>query len=342
MGYLQNKLGTAKGSAGGTAATNQYLDRVFLDNLHQDYNILLFGLSKRIPNNRSKTIEFKKLTKFSAITVPLPEGTIPDGSQATINVTTATLYQYGDYVEITDESDDHNEHIVQSDYTEEQGQQAALSRETVGRNTLVAGTNVYYSSGSARSDVKMPISSQIIRKAKRYFSNNSVKKIIRFKKSPFDKKFSKIHPAFALYVAPDVLVNVEKLSGWKDAADKPMSIDIPGYAGMIHGAMVIENPLLDAGDLGSSWAGSGASVTGTNLVSDGGSNVDVYPSLFVGKDAFAFTRGDMTAVKRIVHGFEHGGPLEQFKTIGWKMKLAITIVDQTSIYRIESGATELN
>lgn len=103
-----------------------------------------FGQKRPIPKNGGKTIEFRKFSKLPKALKPITEGITPAGNKLNVTAVTATVDQYGDYVEQTDmlELTAIDNTIVEA--TKELSSQAGLTLDTVVRNELVAGTNVMY------------------------------------------------------------------------------------------------------------------------------------------------------------------------------------------------------
>ena len=111
-----------------------------------------FGQKHPIPKNGGKTIEFRKYTPLAKALTPLTEGVTPDGQKLTMSVITATVSQYGGYVELSDvlllTAIDNNLLIA----TKQLASQAGRTLDTVTREVLQAGTNVMYAQGgSSRS-----------------------------------------------------------------------------------------------------------------------------------------------------------------------------------------------
>ncbi len=103
-----------------------------------------FGQKRPIPKNGGKTIEFRKFSKLPKALKPITEGITPAGNKLNVTAVTATVDQYGDYVEQTDmlELTAIDNTIVEA--TKELSSQAGLTLDTIVRNELVAGTNVMY------------------------------------------------------------------------------------------------------------------------------------------------------------------------------------------------------
>lgn len=61
-----------------------------------------FAQKHPIPKNGGKTIEFRKYSPLPKLLTPLTEGVTPDGQKISMSVITATVAQYGGYVELSD------------------------------------------------------------------------------------------------------------------------------------------------------------------------------------------------------------------------------------------------
>ena len=103
-----------------------------------------FGQKRPIPKNGGKTIEFRKFSKLPKALKPITEGITPAGNKLNVTAVSATVDQYGDYVEQTDmlELTAIDNTIIEA--TKELSSQAGLTLDTIVRNELVAGTNVMY------------------------------------------------------------------------------------------------------------------------------------------------------------------------------------------------------
>ena len=77
---------------------SDYLIDNAVPNLVQDQ----FGQKHPIPKGRGKTIEFRKYAPLPKALTPLQEGVTPSGNSLTESTITATVAQYGDYIELSD------------------------------------------------------------------------------------------------------------------------------------------------------------------------------------------------------------------------------------------------
>lgn len=103
-----------------------------------------FGQKRPIPQNGGRTIEFRKFSSLPKSLTPITEGVTPAGNRMSVSTVTATVEQYGDYVEQTDllELTAVDNTIVET--TKKLAEQAGKTLDTVVREIISAGTNVLY------------------------------------------------------------------------------------------------------------------------------------------------------------------------------------------------------
>lgn len=107
-----------------------------------------FGQKHPIPKNGGKIIEFRKYDSLPKLLTPLAEGVTPSGQKLSMGVITATIAQYGGYVELSDTllltAIDNN--LVQA--TKLLASQAGRTLDTITREVLQGGSNVSYAEGA--------------------------------------------------------------------------------------------------------------------------------------------------------------------------------------------------
>ncbi len=110
-----------------------------------------FGQKRDIPAGGGKVIEFRRFSALPKALTPLTEGVTPDGNKLNVSSVTASVEQYGDYVEQSDvlELTAVDNTIVEA--TKQLSAQAGLTLDTIVRNEVVGGTNVIYSSASGEN-----------------------------------------------------------------------------------------------------------------------------------------------------------------------------------------------
>lgn len=126
---------------------SKYLITLAEPNLVHDQH----GQKHPIPANGGKSIEFRKYDSLPKALKPLVEGVTPHGNKLSVSTITATINQFGDYIELSDTllltAIDNN--LVQA--TELLASQAGRTLDTITREVLAGGTNVQYGEGVKRS-----------------------------------------------------------------------------------------------------------------------------------------------------------------------------------------------
>lgn len=103
-----------------------------------------FGQKRNIPRGGGKTIEFRRFSALPKALKPITEGVTPTGNKLNVTDLTASIDQYGDYIEQTDllELTAIDNTIVEA--TKQLAAQAGMTLDTVVRNEIVKGTQVVY------------------------------------------------------------------------------------------------------------------------------------------------------------------------------------------------------
>ena len=141
------------------AYTNTTLDAGLSDEMKTYYSMRLINLAEPelihdqfaqkhpIPKNSGKTIEFRKYDSLPKALVPLTEGVTPAGQKMSMGVITATIKQYGGFIELSDilELTAIDNNLVQA--TRLLASQAGRTSDTITREVLAGGTNVLFSGG---------------------------------------------------------------------------------------------------------------------------------------------------------------------------------------------------
>lgn len=118
-----------------------YYERELLDNAEPNLVHDQFGDEYPIPKNGGKNIEFRRFSPLPKALKPLTEGVTPVGKKLNVSILTATVKQYGDYVEQSDMLE-----FTAIDRTVEVatmllGSQAGRTLDTITREVLNGGTN---------------------------------------------------------------------------------------------------------------------------------------------------------------------------------------------------------
>ena len=85
-----------------TAEMKTFYSDVLIDNAIPNLVHDQFGQKHPIPKNGGKTIEFRKYSPLPKATTPLTEGVTPDGQALNVSTVTATVAQYGGWIQLPD------------------------------------------------------------------------------------------------------------------------------------------------------------------------------------------------------------------------------------------------
>jgi N4-gp56 family major capsid protein len=299
-----------------------------------------FLQAKPIPKNSSLTIKFRRYDALSEVTTDVVEGVTPQGSSITNTDYSATLVQIANWVGITDVVQDTHEDPVFKEYQDILSKQVALTVEKRLFNVLKAGTNVFYSNGSARTDVNTPLTKALIQKVIRALKRQNASTITKRLASSANMDTVSVKPSYIMFAHPDLQPTFEGLAGFKDVVDYGQVTPYPTEIGSIGEVRIllstVISPWTDAGGL---KAGSG-----TTMESTTGTSADVYPLIVISMDCAAVTplKG-ANAITPFVHNptVSDSDKIGQRGHVGWKTYFAALILNQLWMARIEVAAAAL-
>lgn len=265
-----------------------------------------FGQAKALPANSTKVIKFRRYSALSNTPVALTEGVTPTSQQLAVVDVTATLSQYGGLTTITDVILDTHEDQTLNEAVALLGEQAAQMIEKMRFGVLKAGTNVLYGNGSARADVNTELTVDIQRRAVRALKRQNTRFITTIVRSTPSFGTENVAPGFVALIHPDLEASVRSLTGFVPAEKygtmTPWENELGKCEDVRYVSSTIFEPFANAG---------GAKGT---MLSTGGTNADVYPILFVGRDAYGIValegrlRSDPHGREPQAFGFRSAGP----------------------------------
>lgn len=196
-----------------------------------------FGQKHPIPKNGGKTIEFRKYSPLPKALTPLTEGVTPSGNKLNVTTITATVQQYGDYIELSDmlllTAIDNN--LVQA--TKLLGNQAGETLDTITREVLNGGTNVQYADGQVDARYKL-VGGSSTAANNHYLTVAAVKRAVRNLKI---QKAEKIDGYYVAIIHPDAAYDIMNDKEWIDASQYAGSVQIfEGEIGKIAGVRFVE------------------------------------------------------------------------------------------------------
>lgn len=186
-----------------------YYDKVLIRNAEPELVHDRWAQKKPIPQGKGKTIEFRKYSPFPKALTPLTEGVTPSGRKLNVTSLTATVSQYGDYVETSDivklTTIDNNiqESLILL------GPQSGRTLDTVTREVLNGGSNVIYGEGQVNAR-HLLVGGET--SGNHYLTVRSVRKAARFLKVMNAPRIDKCYMAI---VHPDTSFDIQDDPDWK-------------------------------------------------------------------------------------------------------------------------------
>lgn len=293
-----------------------------------------FGQVYVMPNKSTKVAKFRRYNALALATTPLVEGVTPAGSKVTVTDVTATLEQYGDFVPFSDVIEDTHEDPFLQQVSDVLGEQAAQTMETIRWNIIKAGTNVFYANGSQRTDVNTPITLALQRKCTRALKRQNAAYITSVVASTPQFRTEPVEAAYIGLVHPDVENDIRNISGFIPTKQYGSTTPWSNEIGAVEDVRYLRSTIFTAFADGGGAKGAMISTTGTNA--------DVYPVLYVSKDAYGLVplKGkDSMSIMVVNPKPAPGDPLGQRGTAGWKTMHTAVILNDLWLVRAEVAAT---
>ena len=290
-----------------------------------------FGQSKTIPaNSNAKKAFAYRYKNILPATTPIAEydgSNIKAPNKIVREEVEYEVQHYGDYIVYTDELDLYDFDNIQSSFLDILGDQASLTLDTIRRDALRGGTNVVYADGAtSRAEVAANRKKLTVNDFKIMSVKLKNQRAMKFKSVITGTTAVGTQPIRSAYIgitSPEVVEDLRDLVGWKNVETySDYSKAIEDEVGSIGDFRIIES-------------------TNNEPVDEGG--VNVYLSLFMGRDAYATTtirgkKGIQTKVKPLGSAGAED-PLDQYGTIGWKAIAGCAILNEAWLIRAESTAS---
>lgn len=301
----------------------------------QPYLVLeKFGQAKPLPANNSKVIKFRRYNALPNTPKNLTEGVTPTSTQLTHTDVTATLSQMGEVVEISDVILDTHEDQVLNETVALLGEQAAQMVEKMRFGVIKAGTNVLYANGAARNAVNTAITVDIQRRAVRALKRQNARQITSIIRSTPSFGTENVAPGFVGLVHPDLERDIRALPGFTPSEKYGTITPWENELGKVDDVRYVTSTIFEP------WADAGG-VKGT-MLSTTGTNADVYPVLYVAKDAYGIValKGAYAVTPMVVNPKpSDSDPLAQRGKAGFKTMQTAVILNDLWMIRAEVSAT---
>ena len=297
-----------------------YYDMTLIDEAQANLVHDQFAQKRDIPKNGGKKIEFRKFASLPKALTPLTEGVTPDGKKLSVTSIEAEVAQYGDYIVQSDvlELTSIDNTIVEA--TKILGRQAGLTLDTITRNVLQSGTNVFY----APKGDGTAVTSRAGLDNTCVLTVDLVNRVVAFLKK---NNAPKINGDYAAIIHPYVAYDLMNDPNWRYPHQYKDTENIyNGELGKIGGVRFVE----------SSEA----------KVYEGG----VFGCLFLADGAYGTTEITGGGLETIIKQKGSAGtadPLDQRSSIGWKANKTAERLVEPYLVRVEcksalSGEVEAN
>ena len=320
-----------------------------------------FGTQREMPQNSTDTLVFRRTLPFGASTTGtsienssryvgtpditasnfvLAEGVTPNSNTITFQDVSVQLQQYGVLFKYSSKTEQLYEDDIPGEMVKLTGETLAEVMELVRYGVLKAGSTVIYANGSSRSAINTAISLNAIRKAARTLESNRCRRVTSRLAPDVNFGTRAVQPAYVVFCHTDAVSDIRNLPGFTRVEEygsfKPIH---DREVGACEDFRFVSSPLLK------SFLAAGASVGSSGMLSVGASNVDVYPFIVIGEDAWGqVALKGMSAIKPVVlkaSQTNHANPLGQFGYVGASTWFATVRLNDAWMARIEAGVTAL-
>lgn len=295
-----------------------------------------FGQVRPVPKNSGNQAKFRRYSQLAAATTALTEGVTPSGSSLSVTDITATLAQYGDFVTLSDMIQLTTLDPLLTETAEILGDQAGTTIDQVRRDVLVAGTSVAYSNGANRAAVNTILSAGLLKQAVRALKRQNAKKIKQAMAANGNIATQGLRASFVGIIHPDTEATLKSITGYV-----PLNA-YPSQMAVMEDEVGYFDEIRFVSSTNAKVFANGGATGGTNVISTGGSNADVYATLLFGADAYGVVPLSGEALRNIVKALGSAGsadPLDQRSTSGWKATTTTTILNDSWMMRLEHANT---
>ena len=318
-GFADNKTGTTSNypdAAGNdlSAGMRTYYSNRILDYAQPYLRYEEQAKKEMIPPNAGRVISFRGYEKLGPALTALTEGVTPAAGKLDMFTMSIELAQYGYYVEVSD--------LLKLTFVDpiiEQalkvlGRQAALTRDTLIRNTLAAKVQNYVFAPKSDGTIPTQLSGMdatclITQKTIRRAANA----LERMDATPRNGQ------SYIGIVHPDIAMDIENADDFKEWTKYTTAEHMyAGEIGMVGGVRFVKS-------------------TQALIKKEG--TLPIYHTYIMGEDAYSVTGVGNGGIEVIVKQLGSGGttdPLNQRATIGWKTNLGTGVMDPTAIVDLVS------
>lgn len=314
----------------------------------------LTGQQRGMTKNQGKTVVYRRYLPWGAANTDwnsrnrpkanpaaheLTEGVTPAADSLTPQDITVTIKEYGCLYQLTNQTADFYEDDVSAEMKKQTGERIGLLREMIRYGVVKACTNVFYAGNVAsRATVASKINLPMLRKVSRTLQANHAKRITGILAPSSSIKTSPVEAAYLVFVSSDAEADIRDLQGFVPTAEYgSRKVVSPYELGSCENFRFVTSPELVP------YLGAGAAIASTGLV--GGTNVDVYPFIVTGEDAWgqlALRGANALDPTYIPPGTkDKSDPLGQRGYVGAKFYMQCTLLNEGWMAVVEAGVSDL-
>lgn len=350
---------TYEAGAAGTSTympklTQAWYNKTFLSNatpylVHDNY-----GMPTSMKKNQGDQVVWRRWKKLDQNITPLTDGVTPSGKQLEYEQVVATVKQYGDYTIITDWVEITHVDKVVNQAQAKLGQQAGESLDSVTRDIINAGSNLYRSTADggspaygtgARTTVNGCITKKILdaaivklQAADAKYPLPMIGASTKVATEPVDRAFVCIihpHVAHSLKQETESGLGSEFVKREKYGSTSPL---FPNEVGKYDNVRFVTTTNAKV------WASVGGTTdAGDDPASDtyrstDGTNADVYSALLIAEEAYGVVKLGGAFTTYLDRAGGNNDPLHQRNTAAWKAAKTAAILNDNWMIRLEVAA----
>lgn len=300
-----------------------------------------FSYVTPLPKNKGEIIKWRRIRPLAVSTSNLTEGVTPAPDQLQYDTVTTAIGEFGGWIQITDKIQDLHEDRVLDDAMTALADKAASTKEMIIWGVIRGGTQVFYSNGTTRAQVNTPLDLDLFRVGVQTLKRNHAKKVTERLSASTKIATEPVNSSFVAVCHVDLERDIRECNSFlpveKYGDLKPL--DPEHEIGKVDEVRILISPQLIP-----FLAAGSATIQG--MISSGGVNVDVYPIVIFGKEAYGTVplkgmNSVEMAVKNPKMG-EPGDPLGQRGHVAWKMWYQAIRLNELWLVRLEVGATQVS
>lgn len=258
------------------------------------------GVEKNMDRNMGKQIVYRRVLPYGATDTAVSngadptdrwtvtaaahltqEGVTPNADTLAFHDVPVDIQQYMCLYGFTDQTYDMYEDDIPGEMKTATGERMGLVKEMVRWGAVKACTNKFYSGGTSRATVDQAITLSFLRNITKSLKGNHSKMVTRIIDGGAKEGTSPVEAAFLVFCHTDCEPDIRDLPKFTPVAEYGnRSVVHENEIGSCENFRFITSPHL------ASIADSGAAVGTTGLVSTSSSNIDVYPVVVAGMDAW--------------------------------------------------------